>query len=337
MRKLRILALMHEDLVPPDDLNGRDPRQIEQWKMEYDVCSTLQELGHDVLKLGVGDELRPIRLALGAFKPHITFNLLEEFRGEALYDWSVVAYLELLRQRYTGCNPRGLMLARDKALSKKILAWHRIKVPDFAVFALGRRVRRPPRLRFPLFVKSLIEEASLGISQASLVDSDEKLEERVRFVHESLGTDAIAESYIEGRELYVGVLGNRRLRVLPTWELRFNNLPEGAPRIATAKVKWDKSYQKKIGVDTQFAELYEDDDARLVKLCKRIYRALGLSGYARLDFRMNDQGEFYLLEANPNPQIALNEDFAESAWVEDIEYPQLIQRIVNIGLRSGHR
>ncbi len=334
MRKLRILALMHEDLVPPDEIDGRDPNEVEQWRMEYDVCSTLQQLGHDVLKLGVRDELRPIRLALDAFEPHITFNLLEEFRGEAVYDWSVVAYLELLRQRYTGCNPRGLMLARDKALSKKILAWHRIKVPDFAVFPIGRRARRPARLDYPLFVKSLIEEASLGISQASLVDSDDKLEERVRFIHDNVETDAIVERFIEGRELYVGVMGNERLQTLPAWELVWEKLPQDAPRIATAKVKWDKSYQRKLGVATRAAGLEPADESRLAKLSKRIYRRLGLSGYARLDYRMDEHGSFFLLEANPNPQIATREDFADSALAAGIRYPKLLQRIVSIGLRG---
>ena len=163
-----------------------------------------------------------------SWKPHVVFNLLEQFHGEAVYDQNVASYLELLRVPYTGCNPRGLMLARGKDLSKKLLIYHRIPVPAFAVFPMRRKVRRPPRLGLPLIVKSLNEDASYGISQASVVDSDEKLAERVTFIHERIGTAAIAEQYIEGRELYVGVLGNERLRVLPIWELEFGSMPQGA-------------------------------------------------------------------------------------------------------------
>ena len=155
-----------------------------------------------------------------------------------------------MKLSYTGCNPRGLLLARDKSLSKKLLAYHRIPVPEFEVFRIGRPIRRPKRLNFPLIVKSLTQEASIGISQASVVDSDEKLKERVTFIHESIGTAAIAEQYIEGRELYVGILGNQTLQALPVWELFFTNMPRSAKRIATDRVKWSVKYQKKYGIDS---------------------------------------------------------------------------------------
>ena len=227
MKPLRVLALMHENLVPPDAAGDAD-LAAAPWKTEFDVVSTLRELGHEVRALGVRSDLRVVREAIEEWQPHIAFNLLEEFDGVATYDQNVVAYLELLRVPYTGCNPRGLMLSRDKALSKKVLTYHRIPCPDFAVFAMGRAVRRPRRLSFPLIVKSLTEDASLGIAQASVVESDEKLRERVAFVHESVGTSAIVERYIEGRELYVSVVGNRRLHVFPIWELRMDGLPDEA-------------------------------------------------------------------------------------------------------------
>jgi D-alanine-D-alanine ligase len=199
MKRLRVLVLMHPDLVPPDSVEGRSEREIFVWKTEYDVVSTLRRLGHDVRALGVRDELLPIRDTIEEWQPEIVFNLLEEFHGKTIYDHNLVSYLELRHMRYTGCNPRGLVLARGKALSKKLVAYHRIHVPAFAVFPIGRTVRRPPRLAFPLIVKSLVEDASLGIARASVVDSDEKLSERVAFVHEKIGTDAIAEEYIHGR------------------------------------------------------------------------------------------------------------------------------------------
>ena len=211
MKRLRVLVLLHPDLMPPDSLKGHSEQEINVWKTEYDVVSTLRASGHEVRPLGVKNELAPIRDEIESWKPHVVFNLLEEFHGEAVYDQNVASYLELLRVPYTGCNPRGLMLARGKDLSKKLVHYHRVPVPAFAVFPMRRKVRRPARLGLPLIVKSLSEDASMGIAQASVVDSDEKLAERVTFIHERIGTAAIAEQYIEGRELYVGVLGNDRL------------------------------------------------------------------------------------------------------------------------------
>jgi len=333
MRKLRVLVLMHEDLVPPETLEGYTLKEIIEWKSEFDVVEGIGALGHQPRSLGVRSDLGKIRSAIEEWKPHVAFNLLEEFHGISLYDQAVVSYLELMRQPYTGCNPRGLMLAHDKALSKQILAYHRIPTPRFTVFPYGHTVRRPPRLDFPLLVKSATEEASLGISQASVVRSDEKLVERVLFVHEQLGTDAIAEEYIEGRELYVGVMGNRRLQTFPIWEMEFANLPEGQPNIATRKAKWDPNYQEKRGIRTNAArDLPEGLPARIARLCKRVYRVLSLSGYARMDLRLTPDGRIYVLEANPNPNLEYGEDFAESAEASGLGYEALLNRILKLGM-----
>ncbi|HWW94219.1 MAG TPA: ATP-grasp domain-containing protein [Vicinamibacteria bacterium] len=324
---------MQESLVPPDEVKGVDLEGAE-WKMEYDVVSTLRGLGHEVQPLGVGGNLADIRNAIADFKPHITFNLLEGFDDVATWDQNVVAYLELLKVPYTGCNSRGLLLGRDKAIAKKLLSYHRIPVADFVVAPRGRRFRRPKRLAFPLFVKSLTLDASIGISQASVVEDEAKLEERVNFVHESIGTDALVEHYIEGRELYVGVLGNERLQVLPIWELYFKNLPEEVRKIATERLKWSLSYQKKHGIDSGEAkDLPPGLEDRIRDVCKRVYRNLMLSGCARIDLRMTEAGQAYVVEANPNPQLAHDEDFAQSARKAGIDYPELIQRILNLGLR----
>ena len=222
------------------------------------------------MPLGVGSDLGVLRDAIEQFKPDITFNLLEEFHGVAVYDQHVVSYLELMKRRYTGCNPRGLMLAHDKALAKKILSYHRITVPDFVVLPMGRKIRVPRRLEYPLLVKSLTEEGSIGIAQASHVGDESQLRDRAEFIHRQLQTDAIAEQYIPGRELYVGIRGNQRLAVFPIWELIFENLPEDAPFIATAKVKWDQNYQKKLGVKTEEAKDLEPAMAQKIsKLSKR--------------------------------------------------------------------
>jgi D-alanine-D-alanine ligase len=333
MKPLRILVLLHPDLIPPDSLKGYSEQEINVWKTEYDVVSTLRACGHDVRPLGVRDELKPIREEIESWKPNVVFTLLEEFRGEVIYDQNVASYLELSRVPYTGCNPRGLMLARGKDLSKTLVHYHRVPVPAFAVFPMHRKVRRPKRLALPLIVKSLSEDASLGISQASVVDSDEKLAERVSFIHERIGTAAIAEQYVDGREIYVGVLGNERLRALPVWELQFGNMAPGTWRIATEKVKHDPNYQERRGIiHTPAEDLAPDLYARIQSMAKRIYRTLELDGYARIDFRLSADGTAYFLEANPNPEIAESQEFARAAQHDGLGYSELLQRIVALGM-----
>ena len=332
--KLRVLALVHRHLVPPEKVEEGTDITAAPWRTEYDVVSTLTAMGHDVRCLPVHDDLGDIRRAAEEWKPHIAFNLLEGFDDVTIFDQNVVSHLELLKLSYTGCNPRGLLLARDKSLSKKLLAYHRIHVPESEVFRAGRPVKRPKRLEFPLIVKSLTQEASIGISQASVVDNDEKLKERVQFIHDSIGTAAIVEQYIEGRELYVGIHGNQTLQALPVWELYFKNMPEGARRIATDRVKWSVKYQKKYGIESGPArELPELVAERIQHVCKRAYRGLELSGYARIDLRLDEAGGVWVIEANPNPQIARGEDFAASAENVGIGYESLLQRILNLGLR----
>jgi len=336
-RKLRVLVMMHRDLVPPDDVSTLSADELLDVRTEHDVVTGLTKLGHDIHKIGLHDELAPLREALEDWKPDIVFNLLEEFHGRPAYDHNVVSYLELLGVPYTGCNPRGLVLARDKALSKKILHFHRLNVPGFAVVPLGSRLRRPKSLGFPLIVKSLIEEASLGISQASVVQNDDKLEERIRFMHRKVGTDCIVEEYIEGRELYVGVIGNQRLTVLPAWELTFEKLPPDAVPIATRRVKWDPATQNRWQVYIQEAELDEDVRRTVERTVKRIYRVLGLSGYARIDFRLRADGRLYFLEANPNPDVARDSEFPASGESAGLAYEELLQRMLALGLqRAAH-
>jgi len=333
MKRLRALVVMHASLVPPENLEGRNEKEINEWRTEYDVTSTLRKNGHDVRCLGVLDSLTELRTGIADWKPDIVFNLLEEFDGIVTYDQHVVAFLELMRQRYTGCNPRGLLLSRDKSLCKQLLAYHRIPTPLFTVFRKGMRVQVPRRLRFPLFVKSTVEDASLGIAQASVVEDVTKLKERIAFVHEQVGSDALVEEFVAGRELYVGVMGNERLTRLPVWEMVFGSMPDSLAAIATRKVKWDKRYQEKYGITTRAAEdLPPPVLARLDKLSRRIYRALGLSGYARMDFRVKADGSVYVLEANANPNLEAAEDFAESARAAGTAYEELLERIITLGM-----
>jgi D-alanine-D-alanine ligase len=333
MKKLRTLVVCHASLVPPETLEGSTEKQIDEWRTEFDVISALRKLGHEARPLGVLDSLTELRATIAEWQPQIVFNLLEEFDGIVTYDQHVVAFLELMRQPYTGCNPRGLLLSRDKSLSKQLLAYHRIPTPQFTVFRRRAKLHVPRRIKFPLFVKSTTEDASLGIAQASVVEDAARLRERVSFVHEQVGSDALVEEFIEGRELYVGVMGNERLTRLPVWEMVFGSMPDSLAAIATRKVKWDRRYQQKYGITTRAADdLPPPVLARLDKLSRRIYRALGMSGYARMDFRLTPTGDLYVLEANANPNLAAEEDFAESARAAGVGYEELLERILALGL-----
>ena len=340
MSRHRVVVLCHEDLIPPDSVDGLSASEVDAFRTEYDVTRALRELGHEVQVVGVSDDLAPIRSVALGFDPHVVFNLLMEFRDVGNYQAHVTSYLELLGVSFTGCHARGILLTRDKALCKKILRYHRVPTPRFAVFERGAPMRRAAQrdLSFPLIVKSVDEEASLGISQASVVSDLEKLKERVEFVHRSVGTDAIAEEYIEGRELTQSILGNERLQAFPPWELFFDKLPEGSLPIATARAKFDRKYQARVGIDSGPArEMPAATAARIAQLCKRVYRVLGLSGYARLDLRLAPDGQVYVIEVNSTPDVAEGEDFADSAKAVGLAYPQLIQRIVALGIAYGRR
>jgi D-alanine-D-alanine ligase len=334
MKKLRVLILVHYTLVPPEDIEAGDP-QVEKFQSEYDVKMALLRLGHEVRVVGVYDELAEIRHNIEDWNPHIVFNLLEDFAGNSAFDYYVVSYLELLNTAYTGSNPRGLLLARDKALSKKLLTYHHINVPDFQVFPIQRKVGRLRKLPFPMIVKSLTEEGSVGIAQASYVENEEQLRERVQMLHEKMKGDVIAEQYIAGRELYITVIGNKQLEVLPIRELVFDKVDEGLPRMATYKVKWDYEYRERWGIDYIFARnLPAGMPERITKICKRAYRILDLNGYARFDLRITPDNEISMLEANPNPAIASNDESAYAAEKAGMSYDQLIQRIITLGLAA---
>ncbi|MCA9058019.1 MAG: ATP-grasp domain-containing protein [Planctomycetaceae bacterium] len=334
MKPLRVVVLVHEDLVPPDSMEGYSETEILDWKTEFDVLHTLRDMGHEAHAVGLSDDLSVLRKSLRENKPHVAFNLLEEFRGVPVFDSHVVSYLVLIQQKFTGCNSRGLMLAHDKVLSKQILSYHRIPTPRFCVFPMGRAVRKPAKLSYPLFVKSATEDASHGLSQASIVRSEEELIERVRHIHDEIQTDALCEEFIEGRELYVGVLGNSQLTTFPIWELKFDRNPDKIPLIATREAKWDPEFQKQYGVMTYEAKDLAPEVARqIIQICKRTYRGLFLSGYARIDLRLTDDGRVYVLEANPNPNLSYGEDFAESAEAAGMSYEDLLNRIIRLGLR----
>lgn len=332
-KKLNILVLFDTAGTPPDNQDFTAEFKTEDYKAEADVVTALKELGHEVRVLGVYDNIDLITNEVRDHRPDIVFNLTEQFHGEPAFDRNVVGLCELLELPYTGSAPAGMMLCKNKGVAKKILTYHKIKTPSFTVYHRGHKISPPKRLAFPILVKPLREEASYGISQNSLVTNEQELIERIRFVHESMDRDAIVEEYVEGRELYVGILGNQRLQVFPFREMIFSQVPDEEPKIATFKAKWDEKYRKKWGIKNKFIEgLPQSVYDKIAHVSKRVYRLLYIKGYGRLDLRLTPKGEVVVIEANPNPFIAKDEDFALSAQKGEVEYNQLIQRILNLGL-----
>ena len=334
-KKLKVLALF--DAIAPTTIDQDLTTELktDDWKTEAHVLTALGELGHDSGHLAIFDDIDLLRQKVQIFEPDVIFNLADQFKNNRSFDQNIVSVLAMQGVPFTGCGATGLTLCKHKGISKKILGYHRIHVPGFVVLPRGRRVGRPRRLKFPILVKPLKEESSLGISQASFVENNEQFRERVQFIHEKYDNDVIAEEYIEGRELYVSILGNHRLDVFPIRELLFREVPPDEPKIATYKAKWDEEYRKRWGLQNQFAEGLDPAVVRRIEqTCRRIYRLLTIDGYARLDLRLTPRNEVYFIEANPNPMLAGDEDFAQSALKGGLTYPQLIARILKLGITA---
>ncbi len=334
-KRLKVLVLFDTAGTPPADQDFSQELKTEDWKAEANVINALKRLGHEVRSLGVFDEPGLILDEVKAHPPDVVFNLTEHFNNRSAYDQNVASLLEMLGARYTGSGPTGLTLCKNKGMTKEILAYHRIRFPAYAIFPPGATIRRPKRLAFPLFIKPAQEEASYGISQDSFVESDEAFEERVRFIHERMNQEALAEEYIEGRELYVSILGNRRLQVFPIREVIFSEVPEGRPRFSTFKAKWDDAYRQRWGIQNIFAQpLPEGMAERITQICKKVYHVLRMRGYGRIDLRVAPDGDIVILEANPNPNLADDDEFAQSTLKAGLTYEELIQRILGLALST---
>jgi D-alanine-D-alanine ligase len=297
---------------------------------EADVLTCLQRLGHEVEALPVFNDVACIIDKLKTFAPDVVFNLTESFHSNRAHEPNVPALLELMKARYTGARPDGLMLCKDKALAKKVLAYHRVRVPHFVISTEARPLKRLKRFVFPAFVKPIGEESSDGISKASFAKSEEEALERARFIQEKFHCDALIEEYIEGRELYLSVLGNRKLTVFPPREIFFNEVPEDEPKFATYQAKWNDTYRKKWGITNGPArELPADLADKLTRLARKVYRVLKIQGFGRIDVRLTPSGEIVTIEANPNPSLAREDDFAQSAAAAGMDYDALIQKILD--------
>jgi D-alanine-D-alanine ligase len=328
--KVLVLFDLPRPVDPGETFTMRALREQEDRPTEADVISALGKLGHQVETLAVYDNVFAVVQKITDCAPDVVFNLCESFFNERANEANIPALLELLRVPYTGAGPDALLLCKDKELAKTVLVYHRIRVPRFVVSRKRAPRRTLRRFGFPAFVKPLGEESSDGIAKASFGRNEKDTIERIRFLHEKLRCDVMIEEYVEGRELYISVLGNNTVSVLPVWELFFGDLPESEPRFATFRAKWDDAYRAKWSIrNGSAAALPPGVEKKLPEFARRVYGLLKIKGTGRLDVRLTPAGELVFIEANPNPSLARDDDFARSAAAAGMDYESLIQRILD--------
>jgi D-alanine-D-alanine ligase len=318
------------------DLQKEDPRSYDV--VGDQVAGALEDGGHEVSILGIHSDLKALVDGVKDSKPDLVFNLCEGF-GDALYGAvGIVGMLDLLGVRYTGGGPGEFYLQQDKAVTKKMLAFDSIKYPDFAVFTEDADLETGGNLRMPLFVKPLRQDASIGIESNALVNSTIDMMKRIVAIHDKVKDAALVEEYIEGRELYVGILGNQQPHAFPVLEMDFSGLPEGSPRIASGKAKWKKRSAEYKGTEIIVADLPDELRARVQKVALDAYRALRVRDYGRVDMRLTATGEIYVLEVNASCYLEKDSEFAMSAQVDGMGYTVLINEIVDLAVeRHGIR
>jgi D-alanine-D-alanine ligase len=319
--------------VAPDVAYTADAFLQEYKTAEANVLASLERLGHDVATMAVFDNVASVFDKIKSFAPDIIFNQCESFYDNRALEPNIPALLDLMKIRYTGSGPDGLLLCKDKALAKELLSHHRVRVPRFVVSHLKSPLRRLQHFGYPAFVKPVGQEASDGIAKASFVRDEREAIDRLRYLHQKFNSDAMIEEYIEGRELYVSVLGNRRRVVFPPREIFFQNMPADEPKFATSHAKWNDAYRTRWGITNgPAAELPETLRKDLHKLARNVYAWLRIRGFGRIDIRLSPRNEMFVIEANPNPSLAAEDDFAQSANAEGLTYDALIQEILTAAL-----
>lgn len=328
---MKIVLLIDEEAVCHEDPQFETGLDAFLSCVEYHVAETLRHLGHTVEIIPFAGDITAAIDALVGARSDLVFNLTEHYLGDRQMDRNVAALLELLNLPYTGAGPVGLMLCRDKGLCKRILSHHHVRVPKFTMLPPGK-IRISKHLPYPLIVKPGFEDGSDGISLASLVHNSKDLAERVAMLHERMKQPVICEEYIEGREIYVAVTGNQRLRAYPAREVRFGGHSQG-PRFATSRVKLDEAYREKWGIEFTDAQLPPELGERASRIAKRVYRLLHLQDYGRIDMRVTAENQLVVLEANPNPDLTMGDEVAEAAQNVGVPYDKLIAHIVNLAVR----
>src|SRR5665213_4162071 len=319
--------------VAPDVAWSAETLLQEDKPAEANVLASLEHLKHDIVTMAVFDNVLDVVDRIKSFTPDVVFNQCESFYDNRALEPNIPALLDLMKIRYTGSGPDALLLCKDKALAKKVLAYHRVHSPNFVVSHHAHPLRHLKRFNYPAFVKPVGEESSDGISKSSFARDETEALERMRFIHQKFNCDVLIEEYIEGRELYLSVLGNHRLTVFPTREIFFEQVPEDTPKFATYHAKWNEKYREKWGITNGPAKPLPDRmPEALAQLAKKVYRLLKIRGFGRIDVRLSPKGDVFVIEANPNPSLAEDEDFAQSALNAGVSYDTLIQEILNAAL-----
>jgi len=335
--KVAVLYDMWEEEEPPAEpppektASGRKVRKKKKREKadREEIFDALGKLGHEPF-YQVLDGAEKSLVALAKFDGDLVFNLTESYAGDDTMDMNIAAYLDLLGCQYTGAGPHAMYLAQDKALAKKIFAFHGIKTPYFATSYRGK-LDHSHDISFPLIVKPTSEDGSIGIDASSVVESVKELMEKIHYIHEEFDSPALIEEYIEGREIYAAVLGNENPEVLPMVELDLSKLPKGTPKIAGKDVKWDKETEAyKVTKSAPAEDLEESTVKRLSDTALSAYNALKLRDYGRIDMRLTKKGEVFVIEANPNPWLASTAEFAMAAKKAGRTYTQLIAEIVDL-------
>lgn len=344
-RKLDVLVMFdsNQPLAPEYDFTEDFARADGAFETENDVCRALRELGHQVRTHPIFDDVGALVSRLTHQKPDLVFNLSECFNFNRAHEPHLAGLLEMLGVAHTGVGSEALTLCQDKALAKKILKYHHIKTPRFAQSSKARPLKGLSALRPPVFVKPVNTESSEGIAQAALAPDEKSALERIQFVHANIGSDALVEEYVDGREIYCGILGNERLEALPLVELLVGDqpvdaedAPPGAPRFFTYKAKWDEAYRKKWNIRAGPPPDLDDALAKKVQdVARRACKVLRVRGYARVDMRLSQTGEVHVIEVNPNPGLAAGDEFAKAAARAGMDYPTLIDRILDLGLKAS--
>ena len=324
---MKITALIDAETVFADDPEFTGATDAVRQSVEFQVIQALRDLQHEVtIQIFGPDPLVSVR-AVADRSADLVFNLTEHFKGNRRQDANIAGLLELMNIPFTGTGAEGLLLCRDKITAKRLLGYHKIRVPHFFAVTPGSTTI-PKRIYYPLIVKPAHEDGSDGISLASIVNDGDELQARIKMIHERMNQPALCEEFIEGREIYVGLTGNDRLTAYPAREVRFGKTDEGGPQIATRKVKWDEEYRKKWAIEYVHADLPEALERAVSRTSKRIYRILQMRDYGRIDLRLKADGEIVFLEANPNPNIGKDEDLAEAAQKSGVDYNGLIDRVI---------
>lgn len=331
IKSLKILVIFDLAEEAPFTQDYSESLKTEDWKTENDVITTLLDLNHEVRLLGLFDDISPLIHELKNHPPDLVFNLCETLRNDRKLEPHIVSLLELYNVKYTGCSSHSLFLCKDKGLSKKILTYHRIKVPQFEVSHLKRPLKGLGKFHFPAMIKPIDLEGSEGINEMSYVENEKDALERVKFLHDKFKTDVIIEEYINGKEIYLGMIGNEKITPFKPWEVFFEQMSDEDPKIATYKVKWDLNYRKKWGIKNALAkDLSKETILKMNDVCKKIYKIFLMRGYGRIDLRVKENGEIYFIEANPNPCLAIDEDFASSGIQSGFTYKEIISKILNL-------